>query len=94
MVQTRDPSCNDRRLADPSAQEIADGLRLFIPADQVIEIRILKAGRAGTVSGYFDDLKAGRQILRRGDAVHAQYRYQIVIPFLKSGDLTLLIKKG
>src|SRR6516165_8092058 len=48
MVQTSARSCNDVR-------QIADGLRLFIPAGQVTEIRILKAGRAGTVSGYFDN---------------------------------------
>jgi hypothetical protein len=38
-----------------TGQEIAAALRLFIPAGQVTEIRILKAGRAGTVSGYFDN---------------------------------------
>jgi hypothetical protein len=38
--------------------EIAAGLRLFVEVGQVAELRILNAGRAGTVAGYFDSVDA------------------------------------
>src|SRR5262245_21735676 len=51
MVHSRD----SKRNAADSAQ-IAAWLCHFVEPGQVAEVRILNAGRAGTVSGYFDDL--------------------------------------
>jgi hypothetical protein len=61
MVRPGPSIRNDARPRHPSAAEITDGLRLFVPEGQATEIRILKAGRAGTVSGYFDDLELAAQ---------------------------------
>jgi hypothetical protein len=39
-----------------SVEEVARNLRRFVAPGDVTEIRVPKAGRAGTISGFFDDL--------------------------------------
>src|SRR5581483_4232112 len=41
---------------DKAAAYIAECLRVFAEPDQVVELRVLNAGRSGTISGYYDDL--------------------------------------
>jgi hypothetical protein len=47
-----------KRFGNPasSAAQVAEWLRVFVESGQVFEVRILNAPRAGTVSGYFNDV--------------------------------------
>jgi hypothetical protein len=44
-----------------SAAQVAGWLRVFVESGQVFEVRILNTPRAGTVSGYFDDVDKAAQ---------------------------------
>ena len=48
-------SVDTHRKSDP--QNIADAIRILFEPEQVVELRAPKAGKHGTISGYFSDHK-------------------------------------
>jgi len=68
------PQLKDGREEGTSIAQIVACLRLFVADDQITELRILNAGRAGTVSGYFSDIdcmaKAAAKWSGRAPAVY------------------------
>ena len=56
-------SSSNQKKADP--QNIADAIRILFEPGQVVELRAPKAGKFGTISGYFNDHKKLAQELAK-----------------------------
>ena len=76
------PSTKNHKKAD--RQNIADAIRILFEAGQVVELRVPKAGKYGTISGYFSDHKRLAQELAElsGEVAAIYYTLNPVSPAL------------
>lgn len=76
------PSKKTRRKAD--RENIAEAIRILFEPGQVVELRVPKAGKLGTISGYFDDYDklAGELERLSGTAPAVYYTLNPVNPAL------------
>jgi P4 family phage/plasmid primase-like protien len=78
----QDHSSKTNKKADP--QNIADAIRILFEPGQVVELRVPKAGKCGTISGYFSDHKRLAQELAElsGEVPAVYYTLNPVNPSL------------
>jgi hypothetical protein len=49
------PTAADKSQRKADRENIAEAIRILFEPGQVVELRVPKAGKLGTISGYFDD---------------------------------------